>query len=586
MKLRQKIILTHVLTIALILTGVVFYGNTVLRPRLLQDKTAEYDAYINQLCTSASLVLSNMEQNCFNLYQNVLLAEGLESHASPSKKRIQVEQELRNMCGNNSYFTSFLAVDLEGNTFFGTSAITDRATPLLSAYYSLQDALENSYNYWFRGDNEEQLYLKMPVCYITPLKFTGMLIAQTSSQQMMSALGMDRAMSGKTCILTRAGASLLETSPFSTEEQQAVAEYASQTARPLSREVRIDGVSYWITVHTDTRYGWRAAHLIPLSDALNLANAVCSSGALLCLAVAALAIGLAALIAHSLTRSVQKLQLAMNEVSKGDFDVQVDINTRDEIGELAEKFSWMQKNLKESTDQMIRHAVEHQKAEYALLDFKYRSLQSKISPHFICNILASISALAQMGRQKEVSTLAVRASQYLRDNLSAEEQRFTSLRTELRYVEEYVYLYREIYGDENTLVTDIPAKTLNCRVPGMLLQPLVENALVHSGDLATRTIHLTARRQGDWLALRVSDNGGSFSEQTIREVEEINEDLIPVEKLKGFGLRSVLQRLRLLYRDHQSLTIFCDPGVESRIEIRIPWECYHIDDEALKRKEP
>ena len=343
MKLRQKIILTHVLTIALILTGVVVYGNTVLRPRLLQDKTAEYDAYINQLCTSASLVLSNMEQNCFNLYQNVLLAEGLESHASPSKKRIQVEQELRNMCGNNSYFTSFLAVDLEGNTFFGTSAITDRATPLLSAYYSLQDALENSYNYWFRGDNEEQLYLKMPVCYITPLKFTGMLIAQTSSQQMMSALGMDRAMSGKTCILTRAGASLLETSPFSTEEQQAVAEYASQTARPLSREVRIDGVSYWITVHTDTRYGWRAAHLIPLSDALNLANAVCSSGALLCLAVAALAIGLAALIAHSLTRSVQKLQLAMNEVSKGDFDVQVDINTRDEIGELAEKFSWMQK---------------------------------------------------------------------------------------------------------------------------------------------------------------------------------------------------------------------------------------------------
>ena len=59
-----------------------------------------------------------------------------------------------------------------------------------------------------------------------------------------------------------------------------------------------------------------------------------------------------------------------------------------------------------------------------------------------------------------------------------------------------------------------------------------------------------------------------------------------MEKLKGFGLRSVLQRLRLLYRDCQSLTIFCDPGVESRIEIRIPWECYHIDDEALERKEP
>ena len=123
-----------------------------------------------------------------------------------------------------------------------------------------------------------------------------------------------------------------------------------------------------------------------------------------------------------------------------------------------------------------------------------------------------------MGRQKEVTTLAVRASQYLRDNLAVEEQRFTSLRTEIRYVEEYVYLYREIYGDENTLVTQVPPELLNCRVPGMLLQPLVENAFVHCGDLLNPCIRITAARSGDWLELNVIDNGGSFSEETIRTV--------------------------------------------------------------------
>lgn len=578
MKLRQKIILTNALTIALILSGVVVYGNTVLRPRLLEDKTSEYDASVSQLCSSASIAMSNIEQVCFNLYQNASLAEQLDVSSASAKTQIQIEQGLREMCCNNNYFSSFLAIDTAGKTYFGTSEISGTAQPLLSGYQSLREKLESTNNYWFCND-DGQVFLKMSVCNVTPLKFTGMLIAQTSSQQMMSVLGMKQTTNGKTCILTRTGDILLETSPLTQEEKDALSTYIAQTARPISQEIEIGRQKYWLTVHTDTRYGWRAAHLIPLSDALLLANEVCTNGALLCMAVAIFTIGLAAFIAHSMTRNVQKLQLAMNEVSKGDFNVQINIQSRDEIGELAKKFSWMQENLKKSTEKMILHAVEHQKIQYDLLDFKYRSLQSKISPHFICNILASVSSLAQMGRQAEVSTLAIRASQYLRDNLAAEEQRFTSLRTEIRYVEEYVYLYREIYGDEYIFNMDVPANVLNCRVPCMLLQPLVENAFVHGGGLSSCIIRLTAQQQDEWLLLCISDNGGSFSAETIEEVEKINEERQPVEKMHGFGLRSVMQRLRLLYGSRQSLTISCEQGIESCIRIRIPWECYRIDEE-------
>lgn len=577
MKLHLKIILTHAFTIFLILTGVVVYGNTVLRPRLLSEQTAGYDAYISQLCSSASIMLSDQEQRLFSLYQNVSLAGELDSADTLSLKRLRVEQALRTMCCNNSLFTSMLAADQRGQTFFGTSAVTNQPSALLGSYQDRQEVLESSQNYWF-ADSDGQVCLKMPVCVVTPLRFTGLLLAQTSSAQLMSALGMDRAMQGKTCILTRDGNVLLQTAALTQAETEAVCACASQTALPISRQIEVDGLPYWLTVHTDTRYGWQAAHIIPLSESLRLADSICATGILFCLLVSLLTILLAVFIAHSMTRNVKKLQAAMSEVSHGNFDVTVDIRSKDEIGELARHFSWMQQSLKETTSQMVRHAVEQQKAEYALLEFRYRSLQAKISPHFICNILASVSSLAQMGRQKEVTTLAVRASQYLRDNLSVEEQRFTSLRTEIRYVEEYVYLYREIYGDENTLVTQVPPELLNCRVPGMLLQPLVENAFVHCGDLLSPCIRITAARTDDWLVLHVIDNGGSFSEATIREVEEINGDHMPVEKMKGFGLRSVLQRLRLLYGENQSLTITCDPGVESRIEIRIPWACYCVPD--------
>lgn len=577
MKLHLKIILTHAFTIILIMTGVVVYGNTVLRPRLLREQTAGYDAYVSQLCKSASIMLSDQEQRLFALYQNVSLAEELYSGDALSLKRLRVEQGLRTMCCNNSFFSSMLAVDQAGQTFYGTSAVTGQAATLLASYESRQAELESSQNYWF-ADSSGQICLKMPVCFVTPLRFTGLLLAQTGSGQMMSALGMDRAMQGKTCILTREGNLLLQTEALTQAEAEAVYAYAAQTALPISRRLDVGGVPYWLTVHTDTRYGWQAAHIIPLSESLRLADSICSTGIVFCLLVSLLTIVLAVIIAHSMTRNVKALQAAMSEVSCGHFDVSVDIRSKDEIGELARHFRWMQQRLKETTDQMIRHAVEQQEAEYALLDFKYRSLQAKISPHFICNILASVSSLAQMGRQKEVTTLAVRASQYLRDNLAVEEQRFTSLRTEIRYVEEYVYLYREIYGDENTLVTQVPPELLNCRVPGMLLQPLVENAFVHCGDLLNPCIRITAARSGDWLELNVIDNGGSFSEETIRAVEEINEEHMAVDRMKGFGLRSVLQRLRLLYGENQSLTIACDPGVESRIEIRIPFACYCVPD--------
>ena len=111
MKLHLKIILTHAFTIILIMTGVVVYGNTVLRPRLLMEQTAGYDAYVSQLCKSASIMLSDQEQRLFALYQNVSLAEELYSGDALSLKRLRVEQGLRTMCCNNSFFSSMLAVD-------------------------------------------------------------------------------------------------------------------------------------------------------------------------------------------------------------------------------------------------------------------------------------------------------------------------------------------------------------------------------------------------------------------------------------------------------------------------------------------
>ena len=108
----------------------------------------------------------------------------------------------------------------------------------------------------------------------------------------------------------------------------------------------------------------------------------------------------------------------------------------------------------------------------------------------------------------------------------------------------------------------------------MLLQPLVENALIHGGNEHAQNISISAMRVDARLILTVTDNGGNISPQVIDAIHKASVNPSLTRKMKGFGLRCVLQRLRLLYGDDQRLTIECDPGKESRIQIDIPWQSY------------
>lgn len=561
----------------LVMIGV--YGNTALSRNVLQDKASGYDTYARQLCTSVRLVTADLEQNFFHLYQNASLAESLESGQAQSSKTLEVEQRLRSICHNNSYFTSMVAMDIVGNAYFGTISVTERPEPMLALVRSAMEEMNEFFTLWQLG-RDGDVYLKKNVYKLSPLRVTGLLVGRLDSNQLLSTLGLDSSIDGKAGILTPQGKRLLDVGGFTDQEVRLIQEAVGPGSQPVSQKLSISGIEYWLTVYTDSRFGWRVLHLVPLSQMLRVSMAVAQAGVIggLISAIAALLLGI--LMTHSVTRNVKKLLGAMTDVSDGNFDVAIHVRSRDEIGQLSDRFRWMLGRLRESTAQMVQRATEKQQAEYALLELKYRSLQSQISPHFICNILSSINSLALMGKTKEVSKLSISASQYLRDNMGGAEMKFTSLRTEIRYLEEYVSIYRAVYGDGNLLELDVPEELLESRVPNMLLQPLGENALVHGGGVEKHLIRVAARRQGTRLRLAVMDNGGSISPDVIEDIRKANADhQHPTKKMKGFGLRSVLQRLRYLYGDDQSLEIQCEPGKESRILIDIPWQSYALEEE-------
>lgn len=580
MKLRVKMLITYLVASGMVLLMIGIYGGTVLRQTVLTDKTEGYHTYTRQLCTSTKLVMADIEQSLFNLYQSVSLAETLDSDMAVQIKRLEVEQQLRTMCQNNSYFTSIVAADLSGIVYFGTRSVTESSKPMSTWVQERMNKLNEEFTLWLADENGD-IYLKKTVCDLSPLKDTGLLVAWVDSAQLKSTLGLDAETDGGTGILTKQGNLLLTVGVLKEVQVQLIKENIGDTYLPISREIKLEGERYWLTVNSDNRYGWRIVHLVPLAEMLAVSNAVAKACVISGIIAALIAVILGFLMTHTLTSNVRRLLAAMTEVSAGNFDVESGVHENDEIGELADRFRWMQGRLRESTAQIVQRATEKQQAEYEMLELKYRSLQAQISPHFICNILASINSLALMGKGQDVSRLSVDASQYLRDNMGGAEKKYTSLRAEISYVNEYISIYRAVYGDENSLTLDVPQELLDGRVPNMLLQPLVENALVHGGNEEARSIGISARRVEDRLVLSVTDNGGVISPQVIEAIRQANINYTLTRKMKGFGLRCVLQRLRLLYAEDQSLEIQCIPGKESRIQIDIPWQSY-----VCKENEP
>ena len=114
----------------------------------------------------------------------------------------------------------------------------------------------------------------------------------------------------------------------------------------------------------------------------------------------------------------------------------------------------------------------------------------------------------------------------------------------------------------------------DCLVPNMILQPLVENALVHGYPLndldQMHEIFLSAEIEGNELIILLSDNGQGMSRELIETISRADADIEYSRRLKGFGLRGVLQRLHLLYGENHSFSINSKPGVITIITIRIP----------------
>jgi two-component system, LytTR family, sensor kinase len=161
-------------------------------------------------------------------------------------------------------------------------------------------------------------------------------------------------------------------------------------------------------------------------------------------------------------------------------------------------------------------------------------LRQQLAPHFLFNSLNSISAL--IGSQPEQARKMIQQlSDFLRGNLKKEEQQWIALSEEMQYLELYLEIEKVRFGHRLAALIDHDEASLAARLPTMLLQPIVENAIQFGLYDTTRdvTISIRARREGNYVLITVQN---PFDPETSRP-----------KKGTGFGLSSIQRRLYLLF---------------------------------------
>lgn len=264
-------------------------------------------------------------------------------------------------------------------------------------------------------------------------------------------------------------------------------------------------------------------------------------------------------LARFLTAPIRKLLAAFQKAEKGDLSTRVKIRTNDELRQLGDGFNTMIEKL----DEGFNLQLETQKKK---ADMELEILQAQVNPHFLYNALNSIKWLAMLQGVENISQMTTALISLLRYNLSKDGFDVT-LKEEMESVENYLYVQKYRYGDGVVLNQNIQDEAWEFPMLRFLLQPLVENSVVHAFEQMDKTGEITIEAKIDAMGrlhVSISDNGkGMDIEEALTPKEEEN-------RFNNIGIANIQERLRIYFGEEGSLTYTSNKGEGTTALIIIP----------------
>lgn len=323
-------------------------------------------------------------------------------------------------------------------------------------------------------------------------------------------------------------------------------------------KVNIDKTSYQCYYTTTQNTKIKVLQLIPnkyfFSEIVNNLKFLI----ILSLIVISLSIFFVLITSKKISEPILEMTSYMKEVEKGNLDVYIESNRNDEIGHLSRGFNDMTKELK-------RLIEEDYKKELLVQEAEFKALKSQVNPHFLYNSLGLISWMARLGEGEDVVKATDALAKFFRYSVNNIED-MVPIKKEFEQIKSYLTIQDYRYKDRFTININIDENILDFHILKLMLQPLVENAIIHGLEkkIGKGILIINAFEVSDNLCFEIKDNGVGFEKNNNSTGE-------------GVGINNVDKRIKLFYGQDFGVT-YKREAEFTVFSIIVPKKEYEISD--------
>lgn len=339
------------------------------------------------------------------------------------------------------------------------------------------------------------------------------------------------------------------------------------------RTVEMDGREYVYAEQSIRPNSWNLVSLIPLSSAVSKYKQILFISFGLQVLFFTLFCILLMVLISAFTKPMRELSSFITRIGRGQLDIRSGIRGNNEVTQLARTIDHMLDRIESNIEQITIEQAKKRKAELEML-------QAQINPHFMFNLLNSIRLNILIEGDKENAELIASLSSLLRMTINRDNE-FIPLHEEVQTVHHYIRLMNFRHANQVRLEVNYEAGCDRALVPRFMIQPIIENAIIHgyeqfAGVIIIEAVHITEKGADD-ISITVRDNGVGMSEATLQElranVDHVQETMAPAKKgFSGIGVKNVFQRLRLIYGTNAQLEVHSEQDIGTNITLKFPFE--------------
>lgn len=333
---------------------------------------------------------------------------------------------------------------------------------------------------------------------------------------------------------------------------------------PRAGRVQIGDDAYLVIHRASSRAGLSVTALVSERLVFAATSAAASRYIAIFYAILLLTAGVTVFMSRRLSSRIQQLNRAVSRFAQTGQAIPEKSLGVDEVGQLGAGIVLMSAQIQELLSRTRADAYEKWQLEF-------RALQSQINPHMIYNTLNTITYLAQLQNVANIEEVSSSFAHLLR-MVSNREDELITVREELACAEAFIAIKRYNFSWDIRCEIDVRPEALDCRILRLLLQPFLENAIVHgfSDNDGAGVVLLSVALTNGMVVIDIRDNGAGIGEDTLRRVLR-GEDSQP-DSFSKVGIRNTVRRLQLKYGEQAVFSIDSRPGEGTLVHIEYPAE--------------